>query len=150
MIGWMRRIPRWAVALILVYVVTLVFVGTVSHLVDLARGGLRPYHWAPGWLNLFWTSLTIFDTAAAALLILGRRVGVDLTCAIMVTDLAANWYAVYGIQHSDFLAQPGLQRLTTFALFVFVTAPLLRRRGFRAPPAGAAAPQAPPVTTPRP
>ncbi|WP_214415091.1 hypothetical protein [Sphaerisporangium fuscum] len=50
-------------------------------------------------------------TAAAVLLTLGRRGGADLTCAIMVTDLAANWYAVYGIQHSDFLAQPGLRQV---------------------------------------
>ncbi|MGC5034804.1 hypothetical protein ACPXCS_08110 [Streptomyces sp. DT190] len=33
----------------------------------------------------------------------------------MATDLAANWYAVYSIQHSNLSAQPGLQRLTAFA-----------------------------------
>ncbi|MET8747931.1 transposase [Streptomyces sp. NPDC004728] len=40
---------------------------------------------------------------------------------------AANWYAVYGIQHSNLAAQPGLQRLTVFAALVLGTAPFIRR-----------------------
>jgi hypothetical protein len=127
-IKWMRRTPRWVVALVLVYVIVLIFLGVASHLADFMGSGLRPYPWAPDWLNLFWSSLTIFDSAAAVLLLFGKRAGVDLTCAIMATDLAANWYATYGIQHSDFLAQPGLQRLTAFALLVFVSGPFVRSR----------------------
>ncbi|MFF3391373.1 hypothetical protein ACFYW1_10660 [Streptomyces sp. NPDC002669] len=50
-----------------------------------------------------------------------------LACAVMVTDLAANWYAVYGIQHSNLAAQPGLQRLTVFAALVLGAAPFIRR-----------------------
>jgi hypothetical protein len=124
----MRRTPRWVVALVLVYVVVLAFVGAASHIADLLRGGLRPYPWAPGWLNLFWSSLAVLDSLAALLLVRGRRAGVDLSCAIMAADLAANWYAVYGVQHSGFLAQPGLQRLTAFALFLFATGPFVRPR----------------------
>ncbi|WP_412080270.1 hypothetical protein [Streptomyces sp. SJL17-1] len=60
-------------------------------------------------------------------LIRGKRRGTDLVCAIMATDLAANWYAVYGIQHSSFAAQPGLQRMTVFAALVLGTAPFIRR-----------------------
>ncbi|MFD6434212.1 hypothetical protein [Streptomyces venezuelae] len=84
----------------------------------LARSGLRPYSWAPDWLN----------SLAALLLVRGRRAGVDLMCIVMATDLMANWYAAYGIQHSDFFAQPGLQRLTAFTLLVLATRPFVRPR----------------------
>ncbi len=128
MIGWMRTAPRWAVVLVCVIAAVLLFVGGLAHVTDLVRHGLRPYPWAPSGLNLYWTALSVLDPLAALLLLRGRRRGVDLTCAIVVTDLAANAYAVYGIQHSDLAAEPGLQRLTAFALFVLVTAPPLRRR----------------------
>lgn len=105
----------------------LLCVGAVAHLVDLVQHGLYPYGWAPTWLNLYWTSLAVLDPLAAVLLLGGRRRGADLACAIMVTDVAANWYAVYGIQHSGLLAEPGLQRLTIFALYVVVVTPFLRK-----------------------
>ncbi|GGU89859.1 hypothetical protein GCM10010211_65500 [Streptomyces albospinus] len=111
-----------------VYVVVLVFVGAASHVADLVRSGLHPYAWAPEWLNLYWSSLAAFDSLAALLLVSGRRAGMDLTCVITATDLMANWYAVYGIQHSGFFAQPGLQRLTAFTLLVLATGPFVRSR----------------------
>ncbi|WP_234442305.1 hypothetical protein [Streptomyces sp. NRRL S-1448] len=116
------------VALVAVYVVVLVFVGATSHIADLVRSGLHPYSWAPDWLNLYWSSLAVFDSLAALLLVGGRKAGVDLTCVVMATDLMANWHAAYGIQHSDFLAQPGLQRLTAFTLLVLATGPVVRSR----------------------
>ncbi|MFE2294850.1 hypothetical protein [Streptomyces sp. NPDC059452] len=127
MTGWMRAAPRWAVALVCVIAAVLVLVGGVAHLADLVRHGLRPYAWAPAWLNLYWTALTVLDPLAALLLLRGMRRGLDLACAILLTDLAANWYAVYGIQHSGLAAEPGLQRLTAFALLVLVAAPFLRK-----------------------
>ncbi|MFE7427160.1 MULTISPECIES: hypothetical protein [unclassified Streptomyces] len=127
MTGWMRRAPRWAVALVCAYAAVLLCVGSVAHVTDLLRHGLRPYTWAPLWLNLYWSSLALFDTLAALLLLRGRRLGVDLACLIMTTDLAANWYAVYGIQHSTFVDEPGLQRLAAFAVLVLGTAPFARR-----------------------
>ncbi|MFB7913180.1 hypothetical protein [Streptomyces sp. NPDC056061] len=150
MTGWTRRTPRRAVALVWAYAAGLLLVGSVAHITDLLRHGLRPYPWAPDWLNLYWSSLALFDTLAAALLLRGRRAGVDLACTVMATDLAANGYAAYGVQHSTFLDQPGLQRLTLFAVLVLGTAPFVRRH---LPPAGRIPPPAPippPVPTPPP
>ncbi|MFE4975028.1 hypothetical protein ACFRAR_23360 [Kitasatospora sp. NPDC056651] len=78
---------------------------------------------------------------AALLLLAGRPAGVGLTCAIMATDLTANSYAVYRLQHSGLAEQPGIQRIAAFTALVLPTAPWLRGRlraaGFRAPrPAG--------------
>ncbi|MFD5190441.1 hypothetical protein ACFWMU_20215 [Streptomyces sp. NPDC058357] len=128
MSGWTGRAPRWVVALVALYVAVLVAVGTVSHLADLLRDGPRPYDWAPDRLNLYWTSLTVLDSLAALLLLRGRRAGVDLMCAIMVTDLAANWYAAYGIQHVGASDRPGLWRLAAFTALALATGPFVRSR----------------------
>ncbi|MEV8451226.1 hypothetical protein AB0467_01165 [Streptomyces sp. NPDC052095] len=126
--GWMRHTPRRVVVVVCVIAALLLLVGTSSHTADLVRHGLRPYDWAPGWLNLYWSSLALFDTLAAALLLLGHRRGVDLACAVMATDTTANWYAVHAIQHSSLAAEPGLQRLIAFAALVLGTAPFIRPR----------------------
>ncbi|NEB76165.1 hypothetical protein G3I40_13180 [Streptomyces sp. SID14478] len=128
MIGWMRHAPRGAVVLALAVAAGMLCVGAVAHVTDLLRHGLHPYPAEPAWLNLYWTCLAALDPLVGALLIAGRRPGVALACAVMTTDLAANWYAVYSIQHSDVAAQPGLQRLIAFALLVLATAPYLYRR----------------------
>ncbi|MEV7239088.1 hypothetical protein AB0N06_35905 [Streptomyces sp. NPDC051020] len=127
MFGWMHRTPRSVVILACGIAAGLLFVGAIAHITDLLRHGLRPYDWAPSWLNFYWSSLAVLDPLAAVLLLRGKRRGANLACVIMTTDIAANCYAVYGIQHSDFYAQPGLQRLTAFTLLVLGTAPFLRR-----------------------
>ncbi|MFE5973699.1 hypothetical protein ACFQ64_16250 [Streptomyces sp. NPDC056460] len=127
MIAWMHHTPLRVVIVVCATAAVLLLVGAVSHVTDLLHHGLQPYDWAPRWLNFYWSSLALLDLLAAALLISGKRRGTDLACVIMATDLAANWYATYGIQHSNLVAQPGLQRLVAFTAFVLGTAPLVRR-----------------------
>ncbi|MFF8837564.1 hypothetical protein [Streptomyces sp. NPDC015130] len=127
MTGWMHHTPRWVVISVCGIAAVLLFVGASAHVSDLVSHGLHPYDWAPSWLNLYWSSLALFDVLAAAFLIMGKRRGIDLACTIMATDLAANWYAVHGIQHSNLAAQPGLQRLTVFAALVLGVTPFIRR-----------------------
>lgn len=102
----MHHTPRWTVISVCVIAAVLLFVGASAHVTDLLSHGLHPYDWAPGWLNLHWSSLALFDALAAVFLIRGKRRGTDLACVIMATDLAANWYAVYGIQHSNLPVSP--------------------------------------------
>lgn len=90
----MRHTPRWAVISVCVIASMLLFVGASAHVTDLLSHGLHPYAWAPSRLHLYWSSPALFDTLAAVLLIRGKRRGTDLACAIMATDLAANWYAI--------------------------------------------------------
>ncbi|MGW2390562.1 hypothetical protein ACWCYK_13845 [Streptomyces lydicamycinicus] len=127
MFAWMYRTPRWVVTVVCAIAAVLLLVGAVAHVTDLLRHGLQVYGWAPRWLNLYWSSLALLDPLATALLISGKRRGADLACAIMTTDLAANAYAAYGIQHSSLAAEPGLQRLLAFAVLVLGTAPFVRR-----------------------
>ncbi|MDX3342178.1 MULTISPECIES: hypothetical protein [Streptomyces] len=127
MFGWMSRTPRPTVAVIWAIAAVLILVGGVAHVGDLARQGLWAHAWAPGWLNLYWSSLAVLDPLAAVLLLRGKRIGFDLACGVMATDLAANLYATYGLRDSELLVEPGLQRVFIFALFVFGAAPFVRR-----------------------
>ncbi|MFC9701392.1 hypothetical protein ACFTWD_11920 [Streptomyces sp. NPDC056943] len=127
MIAWMYRTPHWVVIVVCATAAGLLLVGAVAHVTDLLHHGLQAYDWAPRWLNFYWSSLALLDLLAAVLLISGKRRGTELVCVIMTTDLAANWYATYGIQHSSLAAQPGLQRLVAFTAFVLGTAPFVRR-----------------------
>ncbi|MFC8589233.1 hypothetical protein ACFUGD_32410 [Streptomyces sp. NPDC057217] len=127
MTGWMRHAPRGDAVSACGIAAVLLFVGASAHVADLLRHGLRPYGWAPGWLNLHWSSPALFDALAGVFLLQGERRGLDLACVVVATDLAANRYAVYGLRHSDLAAQPGLQRLAVFAAVVLGTAPFVRR-----------------------
>ncbi|GHA13002.1 hypothetical protein GCM10010329_39740 [Streptomyces spiroverticillatus] len=126
----------WRGVVVAVYVVGLA-IGTVTHLTDLFVHGVRSHAvFAPYWLDVYWTSLTLFDPLALALVVLGAvrgrsTAGVWLVCAVMVTDLAANAYAVYVLLHSGVQDSPGLQRLLAFGLFVAVTAPWLAKESQR-------------------
>ncbi|MFJ6613624.1 hypothetical protein ACIQPT_25475 [Streptomyces sp. NPDC091289] len=144
-IGWMSRTPRPVVAVVCVIAAVLILVGGVAHVADLVRHGLRPYAWAPHLLNLYWSSLAVLDPLAAVLLLRGRRLGLDLACGVMVTDLATNLYAAYGLLDRGFLAEPGLQRISAFAVFVLGSAPFVRRHlaPSRRPPSGEPAPGEP-------
>ncbi|MFG2229371.1 hypothetical protein ACGFNX_05015 [Streptomyces sp. NPDC048723] len=126
MIAWMHRTPL-PMVMVVCAVAAGLLVGAVVHVTDLLHHGLQAYDWAPRWLNLYWSSLALLDPLAAAPLICGKRRGTDLACVILTTDLAANWYATYGIQCSSLAAQPGLQRLVAFTTLALVTAPFVRR-----------------------
>ncbi len=71
--------------------------GGATHVMDIARGGFLPYRDMPPAINMFWTSLALFDFLAVLLLWTRRRAGVALTVAIMLADVAVNSYAVYGL-----------------------------------------------------
>jgi hypothetical protein len=72
-----------------VYVIAFA-VGTVSHVVDLLRGGLVPHKQHPLAFNVFWSSLTLFDPLAIVLLLRRQRAGLVLAGLIMVLDVAVN------------------------------------------------------------
>lgn len=99
-------------------------VGTVSHVVDLASGGLEVYAGFPTSVRLFWVSLTLLDPAVIVLVLRRLRAGVVLGVAVMIADVAVNWtvYATIGP-----LVLSGVLSQTGFALVVVTTArPLWR------------------------
>ena len=81
----------------ILFVFVLAFAGaTYNHVMDLVHEGLFPYTnmWGtPDVFNLFWTSLTILDPLAIALLITNIRAGYVLALCIMLTDVPINLYA---------------------------------------------------------
>lgn len=90
---------------------------TLFHASDIVRGGWLPYRFAPLPLNMFWTSLTLLDPAVVVALLAGwRRSGLTLALLIMITDVAANSYALYGLGYPAFAIS--LQLQTAFLGFV--------------------------------
>ena len=74
---------------VLAYVIAFA-VATICHLLDIGRGGWLPYTKYAFGLNVFWTSLTILDPLAIALLLYRRRVGLCLALLIITVDVAVN------------------------------------------------------------
>jgi hypothetical protein len=97
--------------------------GGVVHVRQLATGG---YPWAPAWLAAYYTSLTVFDLLAAALLLLRRPIGVRLAVAVLVTDALANGYATYGLHLGGPLARTAQAVVSVIALLAVATSAPMR------------------------
>jgi hypothetical protein len=106
-------------------IVVLVY-GTVVHIAQLVSGGLRPYPWAPPWLEVYFTSLTLLDPLAAGLLAARRALGLWLAIAVFATDAAANGYAVYGLGGAAGIARVSQAVVTVFAIAAAIAAPVVR------------------------
>lgn len=99
-------------------------IGTTSHVVDLAAGGLETYAEFPTVLRVFWVSLTILDPITVILLALRRRAGIVLALAVILSDIAVNWTVFLAIADSPLV---GVVNQTLFAAVLFSTAPVLWR-----------------------
>jgi hypothetical protein len=66
--------------------------GGAVHLFDIASGGMFPYRFAPLPVNVYWTSLAALDLLAAFLLWRRISIGLVLSVAIMLSDVAVNSY----------------------------------------------------------
>lgn len=100
-------------------------VGTGSHIVDLAIGGLNTYAQFPTGLRIYWVSLTFLDPLTIALLALRRRVGVVLGLAVILSDITVNWTVYLTVSGNPLW---GLVNQTVFAAIVVTTSPILWRR----------------------
>ena len=101
-------------------------VGTVSHALDIVRGGWLPYtRYALG-LNLFWTALTFADPLAVFLLIYRRRAGVYVALSIISIDVAVNSAVGVGeFVKSGHFTFWGLYTQVPVGVFMWTTAPML-------------------------
>jgi hypothetical protein len=98
--------------------------GTLVHVLQLAAAGLAPYPELPGWLRVYFVSLTVLDPLAAVLLVRGRRSGVVLAVAVLVTDALANGWANYALDPAGGVTagRVGHAVITALALVVTVLA----------------------------
>jgi len=109
----MTRLER---AVLVLFSLCLIGGGT-THVNDIIRGGIFPYHGVPFTINAFWTSLALLDSTAVFLLWKRRNLGILLTTAIMLADVAVNSYASYGLGIA-FQSFAPLQAQTLFLGFV--------------------------------
>lgn len=120
---WRRRwraVPRSIRLVVAVQVVVLGY-GGVVHVVQLATGGWPPYRWAPTWLAIYFTSLTVLDPLAASLMWARRTIGLYLASFVLVTDAAANGYSVYGLSGAPATARISQAIVSLLALATVIT-----------------------------
>ena len=96
--------------------------GGAVHVAQLATGGWPPYAWAPAWLAIYFTSLTVLDPLAATLLLRRRRSGLYLAASVLLTDAAANWYATYRLLPTTQVAQVAQAVISALAVGSLVVA----------------------------
>ncbi len=118
-------VPRSLQFVVGAQVVVLAYGGFI-HVVQLIAGGLHPYSWAPPWLAIYFTSLTLADPLAAALLWARRASGLYLGVAVFVTDALANGYAVLVRDESPVVARISLVLISVLAVASVALAPRLR------------------------
>lgn len=92
-------------------------VGGVVHLYDNIANGFLPYDFAPGWLNIYWSSLGLLDLLAVYLLVKHRRSGLVLMLLILTTNVIFSSHAHYTLEILDNNA--ALQMKTLFLGFSF-------------------------------
>ena len=101
---------------------------TKNHVIDIWRGGLLPYKYAPLAFNIYWTSLTLLDPITIILLYCLPYHGMIVAVLIMVSDIAVNLYATYALWNSDLFSNTILQLQILFGIFLFLTVPILWKR----------------------
>lgn len=101
-------------------------IGTTTHILHLVNVGWVVFETAPAWMNVYWTALTVLDPIAAMMLVRHRRVGLALGILIMVSDVALNSYALYGLRLP--FGFVSLQAQTVFCGFLLGAASFLARR----------------------
>ena len=116
-------VTRW---LRVIYALCLTGAG-LNHANDIWQGGWLPYWTAPLALNGYWTSLAVLDLMAAALLLWWPRMGLVLTVAIMVSDVAVNSYARWVLGFGGWYFEVSLQLQTLFLGFVAGSFPVVWR-----------------------
>lgn len=92
-----RKIEQAAIGVLIAGFAT----GTITHALHLATAGWVVFDDAPVWMNAYWTALALLDPLTVVLLLRRRRTGsglaLALAAAIIVSDVAINSYALYGL-----------------------------------------------------
>jgi hypothetical protein len=85
-------------------IVVLLYGGLV-HLIQITLADGPPYRWAPAWLAIYFTLLTVFDPLAAWLLVRRQVTGLYLAAFVLLSDATANAHATYWLPRSTATAR---------------------------------------------
>lgn len=122
---WNRE-PRWVQAAATALVLLLAW-GGLQHLLDFLTDGWNPYAYAPHWLAAHWSTLLLLDPLAAVLIARRHRAGLLLAPLILLTDAAANGYAIHALDLGGPLAPIGHGAVSVVAIASTVMTPRLLR-----------------------
>ncbi|NAZ82106.1 hypothetical protein GTR02_09780 [Kineococcus sp. R8] len=97
--------------------------GGLQHLLDFLIAGWAPYAYAPDWLAAYWSALLLLDPLGAVLIARRHRAGLLLAPTILLTDAAANGYAIYVLELGGPLAPIGQGVVTVLAVITAALTP---------------------------
>ncbi|WP_380176048.1 hypothetical protein ACFEMC_10355 [Kineococcus sp. DHX-1] len=101
--------------------------GGLQHLLDFLTDGWNPYAYAPHWLAAYWSALLLLDPLVAVLIARRHRAGLLLAPFILLTDAAANGYAIHALDLGGPLAPIGHGVVSVVAIASTVMTPRLLR-----------------------
>jgi hypothetical protein len=105
-------------------------VAGLRHAADVLHGGWLPYHFAPLPINVFWTSLVLWDALSAALLWRWPRLGLPFGVVVMLIDVGVNgWWA----GKTGIVGQLGVWTLMAQAAFLGLLVGLLAAKVHASP-----------------
>lgn len=118
------KINNWGDSVILIIFICAFTGAFFNHAADIISKGLFPYtkmYGAPESFNLYWTSLTILDPLAVAVLFVNVRLGYLFGLCIMLTNVPVNLYANVVYWRLPILENPYFLMQATFLVFLLVT-----------------------------
>ena len=110
--------------ILLLYIVGFT-IGTITHTIDIFKGGFLPYSNAPLWKNIFWTSLTLLDFLAIVLIIQSIIPALMLSNLIVISDVVVNSLGVRLQNLTDVGSNYRLHLQMLFCIFIIITTPLI-------------------------
>ncbi|MFD0020738.1 hypothetical protein [Streptomyces sp. NPDC058382] len=120
-------LPLWARWALAAYLIGFL-VGTRTHVLDVARGGIHAYSVFPQVpLQVLFVSLVVIDPLVIVLVGLVRREGIWLAGAVMVLDVCGNWWGNWQWLRDDPSQVLRLLPLTLFGVFIVASLPPLHR-----------------------
>jgi hypothetical protein len=116
-----RDFPLSIKIILIIYIIGF-GVGTITHTIDIVKGGFLPYVSAPDWKNIYWTSLILLDFIAILLILKYTISGLILANLIMISDIVIN---------TNLLTYSSDYRIILqifFGLFILMTTPLIIKK----------------------
>ncbi len=122
-----REFNLWA-KILLIFLSLLLGAASWNHLKDLILHGILPYstlYNAPMILNIYWTSLTIFDPIGIGLLLTRPRIGLWYVTVLITTNVMINSYASYPYFNLTVLNNAWLHQQMVYGILMLISTPLI-------------------------
>jgi len=121
-INFYKKSTNLIIKIIIGFYVICFMIASINHIVPFITGRLFVYQKSndkvPIWLNMYWTSLSVFDPLAIIILSIDIRKGLFSYLVIIISDVIINYWFV--ISHYSFLDLINLFQLSQLGFLIFL------------------------------